>query len=117
MRETLLMQALDVSVSVEPLDARRAGTPSAKNRLRDCCHRTVGRPLLFTLALASFLLLSLYMLGVSLLQGIGMLGMYLTFPTFMRLVYPTGLGSLHTMALGIYRRFFLGAEGHSRCRT
>ena len=58
----------------------------------------------YTTALVSFLVLALYMLGVSLLQGLGMLLMYLVFPSFMKLVYPSRLGQLHTVVLGLYRR-------------
>ena len=35
-------------------------------------------------------------------------------PSFMRLVYPSPLGRVHTCALRLYRRCFMAEEGHSR---
>ena len=43
-----------------------------------------------------------------------MLLMYLIMPTIVRLVYPSPLGKIHTIFLGIYRNCFIAEEGHSR---
>ena len=47
-------------------------------------------------------------------NGFGMLLMYLIMPTIVRLVYPSPLGKIHTIFLGIYRNCFIAEEGHSR---
>jgi len=71
-------------------------------------------PFKYWLVVIIFLLLVLYMLCVSIAQGIGMLCMSLIMPYFMKLVYPSPLGKIHASALGCYRRWFIGKGGHSR---
>ena len=43
-----------------------------------------------------------------------MIAVDLVFPTFMRLVYPSRLGKVHTWVLGVYRKCALPEQGHSR---
>jgi uncharacterized membrane protein YgcG len=71
-------------------------------------------PVKFTVAFTLFLSSLLYICGASILQGLGMLGMYLTMPSFMRIVYPTPIGKVHTTFLSLYRMCFINEEGHSR---
>lgn len=71
-------------------------------------------PLRFMVALVSFLAVILYMLVVLIFSGLGTLGTYLVMPSFMRLVYPTRLGQLHSIFLSYYRGCFMSEEGHSR---
>lgn len=71
-------------------------------------------PLRYVISLSSFLLVIVYMLFVGIFQGAGMLGMYWVMPSFMKLVYPSRVGQLHSWFLGVYRKCFMGEEGHSR---
>lgn len=106
-------------ITVHPLNCDMQLTlKKAKRRPRasTCtnCFQKVLQPLKFALALVCFLAVIIYMILVMALQGIGMLGMYLVMPSFMRHVYPQRVGKLHTVFLGLYRRLFLGSDGHSR---
>ena len=72
------------------------------------------RPFAFAAVTVGFLSCIVYMLFVMLAQGLGMLILYLVMPHFMRLVYPSRLGQIHTVALTLYRNCMIGEEGHSR---
>ena len=98
-------------VGIKPLYAAGSAPAAAPRRV---WLRQLLYPLRYCLSLVSFLVVIVYMLFVSIFQGLGMLGMYTVFPSFMRLVYPSCLGKLHSIALSCYRGCFLGEEGHSR---
>ena len=87
-----------VEPTLEPLQLSGTG-----HKAKTICGRMIA-PFKFVTVVCIFLTILLYMLGVSIFQGLGMLAMSLTMPSFMRLVYPSRLGSIHTWALGLYRR-------------
>lgn len=91
---------------------RPSGQRSSRTVL-SCCLA----PLKFLLTTLLFLVVVLYMLVVGIFQGLGMLLMSQIMPSFMRLVYPSRLGQLHIVFLGLYRRWFIAEEGHSRPLT
>ena len=99
---------------MECLSAARERVASLCAPLQGPCARYVLYPLKFTASLVFFLVIVIYLLLALLANSLGMLGMSLVMPSFMRLVYPSRLGQVHTMALGIYRRWFVSDEGHSR---
>ena len=113
MRENNDVVSLD-GPTVVPLNSASSGgevikTPQWKMKLRRVLY-----PIKFGLSLAGFLTIIVYLLGASIIQGIGMIAMGLVFPTFMRLVYPSRLGKVHTWVLGVYRKCALPEQGHSR---
>lgn len=88
-------------------------TPSRRKAGCDCVW-TLLSPLTFCLLVVVFLTIMAYMLCVSIAQGIGMLCMSLIMPSFMRRIYPSPLGKLHSNVLALYRRRIIGKGGHSR---
>jgi glyoxylase-like metal-dependent hydrolase (beta-lactamase superfamily II) len=96
------------------LTATRSYFACAQQPLRGPCDEYVLGPLKFLLSLVAFLVVIVYLLCTSILSGLGMLGMSQVMPSFMRLVYPSPLGRIHTMVLGLYRQCFMPEEGHSR---
>eukprot|EP00966_Prymnesium_polylepis_P034065 792003-Prymnesium_polylepis.1 len=85
--------------TLEPLELRAAKKRDAKSYLRQAAW-----PVKYVLVVALFLTIIVFMLAVSIAQGLGMLAMSLTMPAFMRLVYPSRIGQVHSAFLGWYRR-------------
>ena len=104
-----MLDADSTTIDVKPLTvgARRELPPRSRMQ------RALA-PLKYAASLVAFLCAICYMLFVGIMQGIGMLAMYLVMPPFMKIVYPSRLGRLHIVFLSLYRKFFLGDDGHSR---
>eukprot|EP00900_Chrysochromulina_parva_P009504 jgi/Chrpa1/18555/Chrysochromulina_OHIO_Genome00024652-RA len=71
-------------------------------------------PVRYLCTVLAFLTAIFYMMFVGIFQGMGMLAMMLVMPSFMKLVYPSRVGQLHSWFLGTYRQCFMGEDGHSR---
>ena len=94
----------------------KRASPRPQSKCKVCCNQLKPwlYPLLFGLSVSAFLVGVTYTLLATILQGLGMLVMYLVMPSFMRMVYPSRLGQLHVKFLTLYRNCFGREEGHSR---